>query len=244
MIKIKTVNFYAFTLAEVLIALAIVGIVAAITIPTLVNNSQKTQYIVQLEKMTSVLNNGFKQIMVNTDCSDIACTGIISTSTDPTTIASADTMIDNIQAANVFKIDKVCHISKTGCHDQQVYLLNGGNAFVPKTFYSMIVLSDGSVMGVMPTLYPNCDKNDGNNQYATLCTLLSFIDINGPKPPNTFGRDVFRFVLSKNGAVLPVGVVDENNWKSWTQVGAYGCVSGNGETCFGRIVEQGWQMLY
>ena len=34
----------AFTLAEVLITLGIIGIVAAITIPTLINNVQDAQY--------------------------------------------------------------------------------------------------------------------------------------------------------------------------------------------------------
>jgi prepilin-type N-terminal cleavage/methylation domain-containing protein len=40
----------AFTLAEVLITLAIIGVVAALTIPTVVRNYQKTQTVTQLKK--------------------------------------------------------------------------------------------------------------------------------------------------------------------------------------------------
>lgn len=226
----------AFTLAEVLITLGIIGIVAAMTIPTLINNSQKNQYVAQLQKMTSVLNNGFKLIMANTNCNDIACTGIID--------ASQDNTVDNMKAANVFNIAKVCHINQAGCHDKQVYLLNGNNAWIPSANYSMLVFNDGSIMGLMPPLYPNCDYNDGNKQYSVICIYQAFIDINGTKTPNMFGRDVFRFELSKSGTVLPVGVADETHYGVWSAVGGFGCGQGDGQACFGRIVEKGWQMDY
>lgn len=40
----------AFTLAEVLITLGIIGVVAALTIPTLVNNYRKKQFETGLKK--------------------------------------------------------------------------------------------------------------------------------------------------------------------------------------------------
>ena len=45
----------AFTLAEVLITLGIIGVVAALTIPTLVNNYRKKQFETGLKKEYSVL---------------------------------------------------------------------------------------------------------------------------------------------------------------------------------------------
>ncbi len=39
-----------FTLAEVLITLGIIGVVAALTIPTLVNNYQKKTYVTGLQR--------------------------------------------------------------------------------------------------------------------------------------------------------------------------------------------------
>lgn len=43
-------NKVAFTLAEVLITLGIIGVVAAMTLPTLIANYQKRQTVVQLKK--------------------------------------------------------------------------------------------------------------------------------------------------------------------------------------------------
>lgn len=47
----------AFTLAEVLITLGIIGIVAAITIPTLIQNHQKQVTVNKLKKVYTTLNN-------------------------------------------------------------------------------------------------------------------------------------------------------------------------------------------
>lgn len=46
----------AFTLAEVLIVLVTIGIIAAITIPNLINNYQKTQYVTKLKKAYANFN--------------------------------------------------------------------------------------------------------------------------------------------------------------------------------------------
>ncbi len=50
----------AFTLAEVLITLAVIGIVAALTIPSLVQSYKERQYVSQLKKTYSVLQNAFQ----------------------------------------------------------------------------------------------------------------------------------------------------------------------------------------
>jgi len=47
----------AFSLAEVLITLGIIGVVAAITIPTLMVNFQKEKTVIKLKKAYSTLYN-------------------------------------------------------------------------------------------------------------------------------------------------------------------------------------------
>ena len=51
----------AFTLAEVLITLGIIGIVAAMVIPSLITNYQKTYYLNKLKKVYAILNQAYKQ---------------------------------------------------------------------------------------------------------------------------------------------------------------------------------------
>ena len=59
--------FKGFTLAEVLITLVIVGVIAAMTIPTLMNNTQKQEFVSQLTKTYSTLSQGLNQIWNNND---------------------------------------------------------------------------------------------------------------------------------------------------------------------------------
>ena len=54
------VKMSAFTLAEVLITLGIIGIVAAMTIPTLITNHQKRQTVVKLQRAISVMNQAYR----------------------------------------------------------------------------------------------------------------------------------------------------------------------------------------
>lgn len=49
----------AFTLAEVLITLAIIGIVAALTIPALISKHKKTVVVQRLQKISSVLQQAY-----------------------------------------------------------------------------------------------------------------------------------------------------------------------------------------
>lgn len=55
----------AFTLAEVLITLGIIGVVAALTLPSLMAKYQKMVYVNQLKKSYSVVTNGFKKMMAD-----------------------------------------------------------------------------------------------------------------------------------------------------------------------------------
>ena len=57
----------AFTLAEVLITLGIIGVVAAITIPTVVAKYQKEETVVKLKKTYSVVNHAILQSIVEND---------------------------------------------------------------------------------------------------------------------------------------------------------------------------------
>ena len=56
-----------FTLAEILITLGIIGVVAAITIPGLITNYQKRSTATQLKKAYSLLVNASRQAIADDD---------------------------------------------------------------------------------------------------------------------------------------------------------------------------------
>ena len=60
----------AFTLAEVLITLGIIGVVAALTLPSVINNYKKQVTVAKLQKAYSVINQAFKQSEVDNESSE------------------------------------------------------------------------------------------------------------------------------------------------------------------------------
>ena len=56
-----------FTLAEVLITLGVIGVVAAMTLPKLVQNYQKYKTVNQLKKSYTILNQAFKMSEIDND---------------------------------------------------------------------------------------------------------------------------------------------------------------------------------
>ncbi len=70
-------NNKAFTLAETLVTLTIIGVVAALTIPTLLSRHQKHTYVVGLKKANSELVQAFKMMPLSENCSagDYNCAG-------------------------------------------------------------------------------------------------------------------------------------------------------------------------
>lgn len=72
----------AFTLAEVLITLGIIGVVAAMTMPSLISNYQQKQYEAKYAKAQNVMANGIKMMMAQNDIYDVAELPIMSCSDD------------------------------------------------------------------------------------------------------------------------------------------------------------------
>lgn len=56
---------FAFTLAEVLVTLGIIGVVSAMTVPTLMNNYQRQSYVVQLHKVYNEFSQVFERYMAD-----------------------------------------------------------------------------------------------------------------------------------------------------------------------------------
>ncbi len=181
----------AFTLAETLITLTIIGVIAALTIPTLISKYQKHTYVVGLKKAYSQLQNAFKMIPITQGCSpgDFDCAGW----NDNKNIDGQEFNgnISNKRAyllSKQFKINKLCYYGST-----DEICRKASN-----------IVDDGASRAYFFT-------NDGMiwNGYSYI------VDVNGFKGPNQIGRDIFRFRITDQsyeslygipqGTVVPFG---------------------------------------
>ena len=63
-----------------------------------------------------------------------------------------------------------------------------------------------------------------------------YIDINGSKGPNTFGKDVFQFIRVKEKGILPDCYTEDTN-----TINSNCSITGDGLCCAQRIMMNGWQ---
>ena len=236
----------AFTLAEVLITLGIIGVVAAMTIPTLMNNSQKKQYVVGLKKAYSTWNQALVQM-----ANDAGCPGDLSCFFD-----SGDADVMGNKMVKYFKTVKICPQagSVKGCFPDEVASNidgTGKGAGYDDGVFRFITTDGMAVMFFSPV--QDCDYHAmgaPGTAPGSVCNSDSlYIDVNGLKLPNTIGRDIFQFWITngKGPQLYPTGGPDTGIyfWKGYSC--DYGYNSGtviDGADCAARIMEQGWEMKY
>ncbi len=219
---------FAFTLAEVLITLGIIGIVAAMTIPNLMTKLKYLREAALLKENYSIM----QQMMLRANEE-----GAISNLPNIDNMQQLKQWFSEYMLPHV-KVTKVCYGTK-GCWSQnaknsagQVYVSsercgNGDVSFI--LFNGTSVCMDDfrdTRFGV---------KGDGN-------TMIGFlIDVNGSRKPNVFGEDIFAIVFRED-KILPGGYsmtkaqVDSNC--SYKCKGSLYC----GTYCMQKVVQAGYKL--
>lgn len=256
----KSQRYTGFTLAEVLITLGIIGIVAAMTIPTLVNNSQKKSYVTQLKKFYATQNNGWKELLASDGVEKLGDTNAFSLLNSGTCYGYQG----NVSGCTTFwsELKKYFKFDFVDAPDTyQIYYLNGGK-YASTNGEKFMVFPDGSML-VYTIFYKypvsfyskSSILAQGGHFFREIGYLV--VDVNGFKKPNTHGRDIFTFYLSDDGNLYPMYGSDysifvmDNNSQSWQNQNGCARNSNNsdismsiGQGCAARIMESGWEMDY
>ncbi|MBP3924624.1 type II secretion system protein, partial [bacterium] len=170
----------AFTLAEVLITLGIIGIVAALTMPNLIANYQKKQTVTQLKKAYSQLAQALK-------LSEVTNGEVQYWNLD----APSDEFA-NKYVLPYLKHSKILPVSEVNSNTKYRFL-DGTYASAASGFYggTAIEIADGTIITVD-------SWTPSDNSFRTF-----YIDINGYKKPNVFGKDMFVFWLRSGADLKP-----------------------------------------
>ena len=228
----------AFTLAEVLITLGIIGVVAAMTLPTLISNYKDQELVTRTKKAYSVIEQA--ALMAQ---QDLGQPGDMTSIFDPT--KTSEEVTKNF--SKYFNGAKYCEAGANaeGCENLHYTIKyaskllkvtssgdNNGGTNTGTTVgdsmarYPRIVLNDGTVIAIQQfSTYkqeqicqaynqdgtPVLDK-DGN-QVTSDCSQYRwatiYFDVNGVQNPNQFGRDAFSVYVRDK--IMPD--------PTWTQTG-------------------------
>ena len=161
----------AFTLAEVLITIGIIGVVSALTIPNLITSYQKKRAASGLLEAHSILTQAVKMYTQDSDEEGLI---YFDTSLSPEQFAQK-------YFVPYLKVARICTQMSDGCwktQDFYGYYDLAGNKIENMTPYS-VVLNNGMIVGFAKTPEYN------------LFTLV--VDIDGQGTNNVMGKDVFAF---------------------------------------------------
>ena len=191
---LKKKNKKAFTLAEVLVTLTIIGVVAAVTVPTLSHNTTKHATINTLKTTYSILSQAIHRAQA-----DYGDASEWITENERWTEKGAIEVAEKLKP--YLKIAKDCgpYDEKRECftYEYSKYR-NGQNLYyvIPtdKRYYKL-VLNNGTLIRI---------KASAVSEYALGTSFIIFVDVNGNKKPNKNGEDIFLFSFTNNKFV-PLG---------------------------------------
>ena len=177
----------AFTLAEVLITLTIIGVVAAITIPNLTRKWSDHADVQRVKEAYSILSNAYKIA--------IAENGPFTEWKWPKNKSGEVDNSENfgLMLSKYLKIKQYCG-KNLGCFDSYKVLNGKSNTVADYSYYyaGKLIMSNG--MRVAFYFWDNPYDFTFNDSYI-------IVDINGKKAPNRAGYDIFYFGIKENGLV-------------------------------------------
>ena len=242
----KNKKFCGFTLSEILVTMLVLGTLFLIYLPTLMNSHEKNT-------IQAGLIDAFKEfnkVIFNYTSSEakrckgnLTCTNTFSSDGQPAHEFSSEFQGVPFVGKDCWGgITIASDIDKRGSEID----LSGYECFIDGknriwAFYNFKT-------DCATNLYNNAASRK-NHKLEKSCGYL-IVDLNGKKTPNTFGRDVFVYIITDavSAYLYPVGGSLAQN--SFGGVGVWQGTCGDddgskeGRTCAGRIMEDGWKVRY
>lgn len=191
-------NLMAFSLAEVLITIGIIGVVAAMTMPSLIQKHQDKELVTRTQKAFSSFSNALLLLQNENGAEGDNSLTFAEGLTEPQ-------IAQNL--SKVFEGSKVCKDkNQSGCSKYYDYAMKyanaqydkDGNAQALQLNYATLILPNGAVFYISSN-HSSCetrtytavnDNGDEVKYQSAICANIG-IDVNGPKKPNQFGRDCY-----------------------------------------------------
>lgn len=249
-----------FTLAETLVTIVIVGVVAALTVPLTIKNYQRHYTEVKLKQAYNIITNALKSAeadygyMTTWDLSEYNQAYLPDNSQQSgTRISDALTLFMAKYFAPYLKLLKPYNNSMIRLKDvgyKNGWKYSDGSSLRGQNQYSDIIfLQNGMVIMTL------IGANYQNNSFIGT-SIYYYIDIDGPKGANTLNKDIFQFqtLFAKNAPIVfasglynwsynnETGKVTVTGMKSLAQSKTACLNNHKSSTCGAWIESNGWKI--
>lgn len=206
-----------FTLPELLIALAIVGIIAALTVPVLMGNVHDRIYANQIKNMVATIEELAQDELISNRTRDLS-------NTDFGDVAK-------LLSDDHFSITKSCGDSNiSDCWGDSYKNISKTTISIPSA--NTVILKNGVIMSYALE----------SNESRTTGTFV--IDINGTDKPNIAGRDLFAFYITPKGKIIDIGDIQNEDVTLADKVSKCTTETNAQYWCYGALVGNGWEVNY
>ena len=244
---------FGFTLAEVLITLAIIGVVAAMTLPVLTQNTRNAQVGPKLAKAVSMFEQANQAMLEAQNLTSLQGGNFWNAPAEeggPSPLNGANYAN---ALSNHFKISQLAVADLGAGYDFRFPAgeeagCSGG--FSLAGMQSIFQSKDGIVYFVRGDRTPVINADSEFSHQRQIGNVA--IDIDGGTGLNNWSRDIFAFTLWADGSLRPVGMP---GWNGGLFVEAEGCLSRavcptdggavtDRQSCTGSIFQNNLRVLY
>ncbi len=228
-----------FTLAEVLITLTIIGVVAAITLPSLMSNTTNAQIGPKLAKASSMFQQANTALLNANSVDTLTDTGLLVAGEGD---AGADLSSYINELSNHMKIAEYTYpagVTQTATDESTAATCEVGAGFEEGT---PAIANDGILYVINYDATPDTSLAPHRQRIGNV-----YVDINAGARPNSIGTDIFVFSWWNDGSLRPVG---SSNWADsdgaceWQTVCANDAFASDYKACTGAVFENNLKVLY
>lgn len=219
--------FCGFTLAELVVAMAIVGSVAALTLPPLISNHQNKVLQMSFQKAYRDLDNNLEELQASN----------YRTTFYNSLLASTDGIADFF--ANYYNRAQICGATAQPCFASQYASINSPSTDVAFDICNSagvtVQLEDNTAICIIPASpeVPAIPSSGGllSQEGKDAVPATVYMDVNGSEPPNIGGRDMFTFQI--------------DNFRIVDNTAATNCITSSvGAGCLNHIIADRWKVRY
>ena len=242
-----------FTLAEVLITLSVIGVVAVVTMPAMYGDIQSKRFTTKLISTVSEIETAFTNSIIQEGADNLSETKMFKNKSTPKVFANElgkyIAIADASDTKNPVKdfysnVKTPCLMNQNGKRsnysDEQIKSSNVSIVLEKNAYLFIQFFNEGNVT--------QADRKSWINKETLLNKGqgVAVIDVNGKKEPNTVGRDIFGFVIGQNGILYPYGGRDVNIRYDYPLSAGY-CNENNIKnswTCTAKVLQDGNKIKY
>lgn len=181
----------AFTLAETLIVMGIIGFIAAISVPRLRDGMDERTLVAQLGKIDTDLQTGYQAVITRYNEPTSLETWEYAGLTDANAIIKIRDLLGARLADNL-SAQKKCGTS-SGC-------FTSDSTIDSSTSYQKMIVKSGAAVALTITSKPDFTCSTAEDRYYPCPFGSIVVDVNGIETgPNKAGFDIFAYTISKNG---------------------------------------------